>query len=1427
MNTAHNINVSIADVVEVRGTGLEPVELLALATTAADSLPPCPRGTVFDPENIFISNEGKIIIRTVPSETVEPEFIPPEWERGQSNESAAAVYCLGAVLRSCGAQESNDVQLFSLVNILTVGHVDTRPTANRMSQIARKQLGSHDPHDILISLYEEIMGDEESNQIPEGGLDIDDLDIGDDLSASVTIPTVKKAVEYIEEDEKDGRATSTSTSTSSGNSTQKDSSPFEEEEEDIEEEEVHEHEVPNIGRTTFSPKNLSTPILEIGSPIGNSTRLNDSYVEEHSINSFNDNFVKTAEVSPFDGDEIHHGGTLSGRDPFADESLNRSQNKSLQRSNVLDFSKSVVEERTVPTKSPLMHRFSSSSDEIVDVSHHKFDVDFMKPKSRASYFDDIVDDDHIDSMDKLDQKRDEQEKYEKINTKPSHIYEAPVIAPPRSRRNSANVQLDRLKEQTDSIRATVEKLNEDSHEIDHEINRSHVDAVVITESRSPFVKRAQMVKHHMPETPDEAETPIDLAFSQAMSVKHTSVKTVVEDSPVPTPKASESPRLERKNSLAASRISGRASSRGKRKTRALPEFYDNSRHPSIRLKAPSAKKKKLTIMRIEQSEVLVELLNGQRVEVSCRTDVIARDIFSLVVQHMNINEHIFFGLSYKKDNEHFFIDEEQRLEKFAPPGWKIGTRGPHKHNFVLFLRFRFYPQMLEFIKTETTMHELYLQVRHDVIDERIQPKRDVAYDLAAFALQAEFGNRPPPAVLDYFDNYHYLPRRYCSNDDQKRLAELHGQHKDVSSYDAEYNFIKICQQHGEFGAHLHRVFRNKPVGSVGADPLDPDTGASLWIAIMPRGITVYEEQGGIRIRRSEHQWPETQTLQFDKKRFVIVSGQHDETILFTDHHSKSSYFVKFSASQHQFMMKMRKWKTTLRHENTIQAMPDVCVEGRSPPSPINVSASPLENASSLFEMMPSSATASDNRVQMKSQDDFASSDTETNSHPNIERFEPASGPDSNGEYSRMQFEVTIKKDPTTGLGLTLVDGNLNGVKGVYIKSVAENGAGMQAGIHLGDRLVSIDGQSIEGADRHLAVEFVKKSGAFVKMEIARLDGFVRHEKSTSRDSADVRKKSSTLPAGLAPPSTKGVSRTPPAPRKAANRRQRAVSDFGAIGDSFPTFNIENTLDMKAISGINLDESDEERGEFRLPTSSMYSFDHHDEDEIITIENKSSDYSRLSEDSSSHIGKRKTRYTRKSNLDSTDEVDEEREEDSDDDDEENDLIEVSLERNSTGSIGVQIASVGGRVCIKQLTASPAAGHPRLKIGMQLISVNGHSVSGCTHQEVVSMLRSGGSTVVLGLRKEEKSDEAKDKGAITVTLNKQQNEILGIALAKRTGAEGIFIRTITEGSVAALEGSLKVGDRILAIDDEPTDRLSPSTIHNTLKQIIGPVRISVAR
>ncbi len=55
-----------------------------------------------------------------------------------------------------------------------------------------------------------------------------------------------------------------------------------------------------------------------------------------------------------------------------------------------------------------------------------------------------------------------------------------------------------------------------------------------------------------------------------------------------------------------------------------------------------------------------------------------------------------------------------------------------------------------------TQHLVYLQLRRDVIDERLQTNRDDAFQLAALALQAEIGDRQNESFT-YFQPDHYLP----------------------------------------------------------------------------------------------------------------------------------------------------------------------------------------------------------------------------------------------------------------------------------------------------------------------------------------------------------------------------------------------------------------------------------------------------------------------------------------------------------------------------------------------------------------------------------------------------------------------------------------------------------------------------------------------
>uniref|UniRef100_A0A0N5B0F9 FERM and PDZ domain-containing protein 2 n=1 Tax=Syphacia muris TaxID=451379 RepID=A0A0N5B0F9_9BILA len=872
--------------------------------------------------------------------------------------------------------------------------------------------------------------------------------------------------------------------------------------------------------------------------------------------------------------------------------------------------------------------------------------------------------------------------------------------------------------------------------------------------------------------------------------------------------------------------------------------------PLVRLKAPAMRKKKVSLHRVEQTVVVVELLNGKRVEVNCRSDAIAAEIADVVMRHINFNENIFFGLTHLRDGEHFFFDDNQRIEKFAPPGWKSGRQhGYSSQTYILHLKFRYYPASLQFVRTDVVLYELYFQLRQDILNDWLQPFNEASIELAALALQAEYGDRTMPQTVDYFQLEHYLPRRCFESEDEiklrKTVCELHGKLKGISGEEARNKFILICQRLPDYGAHFHRVFRSKPSTNLGNTPLgDPETGTAEWIAIMPTGIVEYEERRGRRHPTVNHLWQNTQTLQFDKKQFVIVSDVHkpSHSIFYTDHYTKSAYFVRFAASQHRFMIKMRNWSKTLQNDGTLgnRNIPDVGAESTAnsdydSSSKANVDkTNEIEQLKTLEKVVDVSSALKDCIPETNNNETINGSTDEPSVEESIE------------SEDGKRFEVSLEKDRNLGLGLTLVDGNLNGVKGVYVKAVAEGGAGKKSGITGGDRLLSVNGVSLIGKDRHETVELVRNSGTTVKLEIFRLE-------SVSRALLPNRKKteisSHTRSISAASTGLAVRSRTPPLARKnvtGLKKRVRAVSDFGAVGDTLPDLKSEDV-----IANIRSNSSEDEediKDSFRLPASAIYKFESVDEENMLfKTPNKfevSSSYVGLS--SSFFSPKQKTnangfektlnkssnssksdymRRTKLRNLDWADELNRSQEINP------LDLVLVELRRNETGSLGVQIASSGGSVYVKQLTANPALSHSEVKIGDRLIEVNGRKTENLTHQQVVDLLKNGGENVTLLLQHcdENGCSQAKEESEklIRVVLQKSSTGSLGLSLAKKTGYDGIFIRTIETGSAADIDGTLLVGDKVWEVNGQSVANNSPGSVVELLKGPSQSVEIVVKR
>ncbi|EHH64689.1 PDZ domain-containing protein 5C [Macaca fascicularis] len=144
-------------------------------------------------------------------------------------------------------------------------------------------------------------------------------------------------------------------------------------------------------------------------------------------------------------------------------------------------------------------------------------------------------------------------------------------------------------------------------------------------------------------------------------------------------------------------------------------------------------------------DLCVVLLNGQHLEVKCDVESTVGAVFNAVTSFAKLEELTYFGLAYMKGKEFFFLDSETRLCKIAPEGWREQPQKTSTNTFTLFLRIKFFVSHYGMLQHSLTRHQFYLQLRKDILEERLYCNEEMLLQLGVLALQAEFGNYPKEA----------------------------------------------------------------------------------------------------------------------------------------------------------------------------------------------------------------------------------------------------------------------------------------------------------------------------------------------------------------------------------------------------------------------------------------------------------------------------------------------------------------------------------------------------------------------------------------------------------------------------------------------------------------------------------------------------------
>ncbi|XP_032775252.1 FERM and PDZ domain-containing protein 2 [Rattus rattus] len=327
-----------------------------------------------------------------------------------------------------------------------------------------------------------------------------------------------------------------------------------------------------------------------------------------------------------------------------------------------------------------------------------------------------------------------------------------------------------------------------------------------------------------------------------------------------------------------------------------PEFILLAAEAPVTLHLPGSIVTKKGKSYLALRDLRVLLLNGQCLEVKCDMESTAGAVFNAVMSFTNLGETTYFGLAYVKGEEFFFLEPNTRLCKVAPEGWREQQPKGSVDTLTLFLRIKFFVSHYGLLRHSLTRHQFYLQLRKDILEERLYCNDETLLQLGVLALQAEFGSYPKEQVEGetYFRIQDYIPARLIERMTairvQVEVSEMHRLSPAPQGEDAELEFLEVVQQLPEYGVLVHRV-----------SPAKKRQEGGMALGICTKGIIVYEVKGSRRITTSQFPWRETGMISTHRRKLTVTSSTTGKKYTFvTDSAKTCKYLLGLCSSQHWF-----------------------------------------------------------------------------------------------------------------------------------------------------------------------------------------------------------------------------------------------------------------------------------------------------------------------------------------------------------------------------------------------------------------------------------------------------------------------------------------------------------------------------------------------
>ncbi|XP_043353787.1 merlin isoform X6 [Dermochelys coriacea] len=198
-------------------------------------------------------------------------------------------------------------------------------------------------------------------------------------------------------------------------------------------------------------------------------------------------------------------------------------------------------------------------------------------------------------------------------------------------------------------------------------------------------------------------------------------------------------------------------------------------------------------------------------EFSCEVKWKGKDLFDLVCRTLGLRETWFFGLQYTiKDTVAWLKMDKKVLDHDVP------TEEPVTFHFLA----KFYPENAEEeLVQEITQHLFFLQVKKQILDEKIYCPPEASVLLASYAVQAKYGDYDPTVhQRGFLAQEELLPKRvinlYQMTPEmwEERITAWYAEHRGRARDEAEMEYLKIAQDLEMYGVNYFAIrFTIKPL----------------------------------------------------------------------------------------------------------------------------------------------------------------------------------------------------------------------------------------------------------------------------------------------------------------------------------------------------------------------------------------------------------------------------------------------------------------------------------------------------------------------------------------------------------------------------------------------------------------------------------------